>query len=61
MNDRTGQVWAYIDEPDMIRVMIRPYLMSHKETYVAYYVELATIDEFETEALEADDKWERLA
>jgi sRNA-binding carbon storage regulator CsrA len=62
--NREGQVWAYVNDPEMIRVLIKEVKKrcdSENENHVAYFMDVGVIDEFDTEALEDDDKWERLA
>jgi len=60
---RVGQVWACVGEPDMIRVLLKqlPTLPNGNESYLALYLDSVEIDDFDTDSLESDELWERLA
>jgi len=60
---RVGQVWACVDEPDMIRVLLKqlPTLPNENESYLALYLDSVEIYDFDTDSLESDELWERLA
>lgn len=60
---RVGQVWACVGEPDMIHVLLKqlPTLPNGNESYLALYLDSVEIDDFDTDSLESDELWERLA
>lgn len=63
MSNRTGQVWMMKADPERIRIFVQhlPQLLGENEAHLALYVDEQVVEEMDTEALENDEEWERLA